>query len=290
MIAFLRRRWERNWPEISATLGGGMPAFVAAPRPRPIAHAVPVFVFHDVKRDAFEADLRFLRANGYTTITADALLDHVQGRESAPPRAIVLSFDDGAASLYGVVFPLLREYGCSVVAFVAPRYHHAAESRPGSARPCTWSEIREMHDSGLVDFQSHSLEHRYVPRWPEPVPLTGVARDFVNCLQPPLDLEEDFRQSREDIEQRLMKTVRHLAFPRGDGSDDALCAGARAGFSGFWWGMQRRRPLNSPGDDGSRIVRLSGEFVQRLPGNGRRPLRRILAARYVGAVRGWNAG
>lgn len=267
-----------------------MPAFVAARRPAPLAQAVPVFVFHDVERGAFEADLRFLRDNGYTAIAADALLAHLQGSQAAPPGAVVLTFDDGAASLYDVVFPLLAAYGFSAVAFVAPRYHDAAESCPGSRpRPCTWAEIREMHDSGWVDFQSHSLEHRHVPRWPEAVPLTGVARDFMNCLQPPLHMEEDFRQSREVLEGRLRKAVRHLAFPRADGSDEAVRAGKRAGFSGFWWGLQRRHPVNAPGDDGSRMVRLSGEFIRRLPGSGRRPLSHILAARYSAAVRRWNA-
>ena len=35
-----------------------------------------------------------------------------------------------------------------------------------------------MHESGLVDFQSHTYEHRYVPRWPEPIVLTGAMKPY----------------------------------------------------------------------------------------------------------------
>lgn len=287
-MQFISRRWDRNWPELSAALGGGLPGFVFARRPHELGDAVPVFVFHTVARDVLEADLRFLRANAYVTITADALLDHLHGRERAPSRAVVLCFDDGAANLYNVVFPLLRTFRCQAVAFVAPRIHDAARSAHSDGpHPCTWSELLEMHGSGLVDVQSHTFEHRYVPRWPTPVPLTGIARAYLPPVQGALTLEEDFRRSRECLEHRLGRVVRHLAFPRFEGTEEAVRAGQAIGYHGFWWGLQRGRPLNRPGEDGTRIVRLSGEFVRRLPGRHRTPINRILAARYLNAVRGW---
>ena len=41
----------------------------------------------------------------------------------------------------------------------------------------TWDELRELHASGLVDVESHTYESRYVPEWPVPIPLDGVAPD-----------------------------------------------------------------------------------------------------------------
>jgi peptidoglycan/xylan/chitin deacetylase (PgdA/CDA1 family) len=288
-LAFLRLRWQKNWPEISAVLRGGFPAFVFAERPAELGSAVPVFTYHTVEGAEFEADLRFLRENGYHTIQADGLLDHLSGRTPAPERSVVLSFDDGAVNLYRVVYPLLKAYAQRAVAFVAPRFHDASVADNGSTeRPCSWSEIREMHASEFVDFQSHTLEHRFLPRWPEPVPLTGAGPDHLRCLGPAVPMVRDFRLAREMLEAELNKPVRHLAFPRAAGTPEALSAGQQCGYCGFWWGALPGRPYNRPGDDGSCIVRISGEFVRRLPGRGRVPLREILRARYAGAMRRWS--
>lgn len=287
-MSFLRQRWQKNWPEISAALRGGIPAFVYSDGPPELGAAIPVFAYHTVEWSTLEADLWFLRENGYATLDADALLDHLGGRSPAPERSVVLSFDDGSLNLYRVVFPLLKAYAQRAVAFVAPRFHEPrCVDAASDERPCSWEEIREMQGSGCVDFQSHTLEHRYLPRWPEPVPLTGVGPQQQRCLGPAIAVARDFRLAREMLEAELNKPVRHLAFPRFDGTPDAVRTGTECGYRGFWWGTRPRRPYNHPGDDGSCIVRLSGEFVRRLPGTGRVPLRTILRDRYAGAVRSW---
>ena len=142
-----------------------------------------------------------------------------------------------------------------------------------------------MHGSGLLDFQSHTLEHRYIPRWPEAVPLTGVAPGFLRYRETTLGVEDDFRLARQVLESELNKPVHHLAFPRFAGSAEAVRIGQACGYRSFWWGVQPGRPSNRPGDDGTRIVRLSGEFLRRLPGRGRCSLTRLLRNRYLSAVR-----
>lgn len=284
-VGFLRKRWEKNWPELYAALRGGFPSFVFSDRPQE-PEDVPTFWYHSVEPDVFEEDLRFLERNGYVTLTADELLDHVEGRSRVPSRAAVLCFDDGAANLHSVVYPLLRAYSQRAVAFIAPHFHaigpeHAAVTE----RPCTWDEIREMHESGHVDFQSHTYGHRYVPRWPEPVELTGIEPRFQGLDGAPVAMAEDFRRAREMIETMLDKSVRHIAFPRHDGSAEAVRVGLETGYRLFWWGAQPRPPHDLAGGVGLHISRISGEFVRRLPGDGRVPLRKILGRRYGRALR-----
>jgi peptidoglycan/xylan/chitin deacetylase (PgdA/CDA1 family) len=290
--AYLRRRWEKNWPEAKAALRGGLPPFVVARDPLPLRSAVPVFVYHVPSAEVLRADLAFLARNRYVTLGADALLDHLRGTVPAPPGAVVLSVDDGAVHLYHTVFPLLREYGARAVAFVAPRFHplRASEPAPDEARPCSWDELREMDESGHVDVQSHTLEHRYVPRWPEPVRLAGVDTKHLHRRREPLPMIEDFRASRDMIEAALDKRVRHLAFPRFDGTPVAVSVARDAGFEAAWWGPIPGHPLNRPGDDGSQIARLSGEFLRRLPGRDRLPLHAVLRSRYGAALSRHTAG
>jgi CelD/BcsL family acetyltransferase involved in cellulose biosynthesis/peptidoglycan/xylan/chitin deacetylase (PgdA/CDA1 family) len=294
IITTLRNSWEKNWPEVHAAVTGGLPQFILTRRPRDIGPGVPVFIYHVVNANDFEADLDFLSRNGYVTINADALLDHLEEHRRAPERTVVLTFDDGARNLYEVVFPLLKRYGMTAVAFVAPRFHgkdsEDADSNSNFFRPLSWSQIQEMHASRLIDFQSHTYEHRYVPRWPEPVELAGSSSELVRSLRGPvLTITEDFRLAKETLEQKLGKTVRHLAFPKFNGTREALRIGHECGYRAFWWYVLPNRSDNRPGQSPSYVVRISGEFLRRLPGDKRVPLSEILYTHHrTNALRIWS--
>lgn len=283
----VRTTLEKNWPELRAAATGGFPRFIVARHPPDLGSSVPVFCYHVVEAEQFEADLDFLCRNGHVTIDADALLDHLEKRGTAPNRAVVLTVDDGARNLYEVAFPLLKRYGMRAVAFIAPRFYREdsedslSRARSGLPSPLGWSQIREMHESKVIDFQSHTYEHRYVPRWPEPADLEGCAPDVVCSRRgPALTISEDFRLAKETLDEKLGKPVRHLAFPRYKGTEEALRIGRECGYKAFWWGIVPNRPDNRPGLSPSYIVRLKCDYLRRLPGEGRLPLRTILLARY----------
>jgi len=282
-LTVIGNSWRKNWPEVRCGLAGGLPRFLFSKNPKPCDPGVPVFCYHVVSRDIFRDDLAFLEHNSYTTLTTEALLDHIEGRQTAPPKSVVLTFDDGHANLYGTVFPLLRKFGCKAVAFIVPALHRD-ESEPGddpATGLCTWPQVREMHDSGLIDFQPHTNSHRYVPDWPRAVPLAGVDPGLVEHRRPePTGLVEDLRGSKAELERRLDKRVRHLAFPQYNGTDQAIQTARGLGYRGFFWGVLPGRPVNRPGDPADKIVRISGEFVRRLPGLKRVPLRRLMQQRY----------
>jgi len=291
----IRESWEKNWPEIHCAFTGGLPQFLLSRRPRDIEYAVPVFCYHVIDREIFEADMKFLVRNGYVTVDADTLYEHMSQHRQAPARSVVLSFDDGSVNLYNVVFPLLRQYQQTAVAFVSPYFHTETndddpmESIECEIRPCSWSEIRQMHVSGYVDFQSHTFAHRYVPRWPEPVELTGISSQRSDGIcESVMSIEQDFRIAKETLEQQLDKTVRHLAFPKYQGTKDAVRIAHECGYDALWWGVLPRRPDNRAGQSPSYIVRVNNEFLRRLPGDQRVPLSEILGPRYLkGLLRFW---
>jgi peptidoglycan/xylan/chitin deacetylase (PgdA/CDA1 family) len=253
---------------------------------------VPVFCYHEVSSTDLEADLKYLTENGYTTIDTDTLLGHLEGSLSIPERAVVLSFDDGPRNHYDVVFPLLRRYRMTAVAFIAPRFHgeDAGTSRDmaydRNTLPLSWTQIREMHESGYVDFQSHTYEHRYIPRWPETVKLAGSDPSAVETLRGPvITVAEDLRLAKEILEQRLGKTIQHLAFPKFDGTAEAVRIALDLGYKSCWWGVLPHRPDNRAGQVSSHIVRVDARYVRRLPGKGRVALGDVLLRRYAGSVR-----
>lgn len=286
-ITLIGNTWRKNWPEVRCGLTGGLPGFVLRKNPRPHDPGVPVFCYHVVDEQTFRADLAFLKNNGYTTLSADGLLDHLEQHTAAPPRSVVLSFDDGQRSLYDVALPLLGEFGFLAVAFICPGLHREASSDAGGEAQghgglCDWSQIKQMHDSGRIDFQPHTHSHRYVPAWPRALPLSGVDEKVADERRPKTaPLAEDLRSAKETIEQRLGKRAVHMAFPQYYGTDPAVRIGRDLGYRGFWWGVLPGRAMNHPGQSADRIVRVSGEFVRRLPGDGRVPLKQIARMRYM---------
>jgi peptidoglycan/xylan/chitin deacetylase (PgdA/CDA1 family) len=283
--------WRKNAPEVIAWWNGSLPSFVAARRPAELSPGVPVFSYHLVERETFESDLAFLQRNGYGTLGSADLLEHLIGARNAPARSVVLTFDDGPRNFFDVALPLLQKYRARAVAFIAPGLHVDDEPNDATDRPMTWTEIATAASSGCVEFQSHTFESRFVPRWPMPVPLAGCSPTIENPRRrPPVPLEQDLRDSRAAIAARLPRAVvEHLAFPMYEGSDAGIRAAAAVGFKACYWGLVDARPLNRPGDTPFRISRVSDEFVRRLPGEGRSSLAGLVRerARRVRAGRAW---
>jgi peptidoglycan/xylan/chitin deacetylase (PgdA/CDA1 family) len=288
LVHDIREGWRKTWPGISCAMRGGLPEFILSQRPGPAAalgDGVPVFCYHTVDKQIFADDLDFLAHNRYVTITADELADHMEGVRRAPRRSVVITFDDGPANLYKTAFPLLRDFGFTAVAFVAPRFHDLASANCMPKRFCTWDELREAAQTGCIDVQSHTLEHRYVPRWPEPVEIAGVCSTAQGMRGPAVSMMEDFAMAKALIENRLGTIVRHLAFPRFQGTVEGVEIGRAVGYRAFWWGGLAGRPLNRPGEPATHIVRLSGHFLRRLPGRGRVSLGEILRWRCAAGLR-----
>ena len=291
MLHRLRLTWEKNWPEVRCAATRSVPDFVLSRDPQPGTDSVPVFCYHDVAGPELRTDLEYLRRNSYATLIADELIAFLRGEFALKGPSVVLTFDDCSRSLYETALPLLESFSSRAVAFASPGYHDLAETaRESHQRPCTWAELTSLERSGVVDIQSHSLEHRYFPRWPEPVPLCG-AEPWMNeriARNKSRNMAVDVRMSREILEKNLDKSVRHLAFPKYDGTEEAVMVGQEVGYSSFWWGVLPGRPNNFQSETAALcIVRISGEFLRRLPGEGRATLKSIMGARYGRSCRRW---
>ena len=256
-------------------------------KPHALGENIPVFCYHEVTPKGFERDLEYLRENGYTTIDADTLLDHIEKREKAPANSVVLTFDDGAFNLFEVAYPLLREFQMKGVAFLATAFHRdqtdEAYLKAGKEKrvPLNWHQIKSMHEDGTIDFQSHTHSHRYIPLWPKTLDVEGSDAEIIASLRgEAMGIEEDLRLAKKILEEKLGKTVKHLAFPNFNGTGEAITIGKEIGYQGFWWGVLPGRNSNNTGQAPTHIVRFKPEYIPRLPGKNRQPLLQILARRF----------
>lgn len=96
--------------------------------------------------ERFEKMLRLLQARAYRFVTVSELMDL-----DNPDGCLALTFDDGFADNYLHAYPLLKKYGAKATIYLAPDIEGIDKLTPG--------QIREMSESGLVEFGAHTLHH-----------------------------------------------------------------------------------------------------------------------------------
>lgn len=119
----------------------------------------PIFMFHDVDPARFARQLEALdRKNSRGASCADV------DWSDPDPRDVVLTFDDGLASLYDVVWPLLCRHGFRATAFLSPGLMETGGSGADRSRDrlVDFDAVRRMHLSGVLDVQLHGYAHSRV--------------------------------------------------------------------------------------------------------------------------------
>ena len=71
-----------------------------------------------------------------------------------PKNSILITFDDGYKNNYTLAFPILKKYNMKATIFLNTKFIEKDEAY------LNWDEIREMYESGLIDFQLHTHSHQ----------------------------------------------------------------------------------------------------------------------------------
>lgn len=190
---------------------------------------VPILVFHRFAASAldsmtlrisnFEAQLRMLEHLSCQVIplsewVAWRLALAKGSHATLPPRAVVLTADDGHRTQFEVMAPLLQARGWPVTLFVYP----SAISNASYAM--SWTQLRQLAAAPGFSVQSHTYWHPNLVRERDLMPPDAFRRFAA----------EQFIRSRDRLEQQLSHAVTLLAWPFGL-SDDGLAAQAvEAGY------------------------------------------------------------
>ena len=156
---------------LGATLNFGKNVILSAVSESEDSIKLPILMYHSILKtnkqkgkfiiapDTFEEDLKYIKDNGYTTIVMKDLIDYVYENKDLPEKPIMLTFDDGYYNNYLYAFPLLQKYDCKMVLSPIGKqcdvYSENKDRNPNYAH-CSWDELKEMKDSGLVEIQNHS--------------------------------------------------------------------------------------------------------------------------------------
>lgn len=141
--------------ELTLYLKNGYPPFVTQKNPEPVKKYIPVFISHKVTENDYEEKLIFLKQNNYKSIAVTNLYSLIKEKLTPSHPTICLTFDDGHKSLYTAAYPLLKKYGFTATAFIVPAFI-------GNKNWITWEQADEMSQSGVIDIQSHTLDHKKI--------------------------------------------------------------------------------------------------------------------------------
>lgn len=169
-------------------------------------NSVPVLNYHQindvddnaltVKVKDFEDQMRYLYENGYTAITPKEMTEAFKNNASLPEKPIIITFDDGYKDNYENAYPILKKYNLKATIFVITDYVSLYPNY------ITWDEAKEMQKSGVINLESHTMDH-------------------LNLLK--IDKNEALFQlsnSKYWLEAHLKKPVEFVAYPEGDYNEE----------------------------------------------------------------------
>jgi peptidoglycan/xylan/chitin deacetylase (PgdA/CDA1 family) len=153
----------------------------------------------------FDEQLHQLAELGYEVVGLDAVLDYYTLGVPLPPKAILITFDDGYRDTLENALPVLQDHGHPAVIFVPVAYmedetplpHETHLIERGTRNPTLdWGLMREL-DAGGVRVESHGIAHR---------PLAEVNLD---------EAVREIAVSKLKLEERLGRPVRAYAYVKG---------------------------------------------------------------------------
>jgi peptidoglycan/xylan/chitin deacetylase (PgdA/CDA1 family) len=149
----------------------------------------------------FLEQMEWLKRNASVVSLAE-LVASLEQATPLPPRAVVLTFDDGFSDFHSEAAPILKRLGLPATVFLPTAFCGKTNGWPGQPgwveqQPLMgWEMIRELAEEGFT-FGAHSVSH--------PV-LTELSAS---------DLERELVQSRSEVESRTGRKSEFFCYPYG---------------------------------------------------------------------------
>lgn len=177
---------------------------------------IPILMYHSIAYEKgndlripiekFREQMKFLKDNGYNTLTLTEVSDLFTKNIPVPKKSVVLTFDDGYVDNYTNAFPILKEFGIKATIFVITDW---VDKIP---QFMTVTQLKEM-DKGGVDIEAHTQIHDE---------LDKLSYD---------DQVKTLKGSKEFIEKNLNKKVSFMAYPFGQYNATTVKAASDTGYT-----------------------------------------------------------
>ncbi len=187
---------------------------------------LPVLMYHHIMEKGkligdycitpsqFEEDLKYIKDKGYTTVSADDLLEFYYNKIPLPEKPIMITFDDGYESSYVYAFPLLKKYNMKAIISIIGNYSDLYSTIPSSEKDVsyshiTWDQAKIMQNSKLIEIGNHTYNLHSIEKGRK-----GVVKKNDNGFYNG-EMKEDILKLQKKIEENLGMTPVIFAYPFG---------------------------------------------------------------------------
>lgn len=231
---------------VSIALLGTAATTYAAKKPHINPQTLTVIGYHEVTNDAksalipfyavssknFETQVKWLQKNGFHFISVTQLLKAHEGKLILPEKPVLLTVDDGYESFYTNIYPYVKENKIPVVLAIvgawvntpADQQVQFGDDKIDRDKILTWSQIKEMSDSGYVEIASHSYDlHKGIVGNPqknsEPAATTRLYNPKTKKYEGDGDynkrIYDDLKKNNELIKSKGIPSPRVMVWPYG---------------------------------------------------------------------------
>ena len=176
---------------------------------------IPILMYHSIGKknfnpmviptDKFSEQMKFLKENGYKTLTLDEVYNFFENNIPVPSKSVAITFDDGYIDNYINAYPILKRYKLNATIFLITDGIDNGNAYINS------SQIKEMSQNG-IDIESHTTNHCKLSHYNYDAQLKNL------------------NESKEKIEKISGREVRYLAYPYGKYNEDTIKAAQSAGY------------------------------------------------------------
>ena len=111
---------------------------------------------YNVPPAEFEAQLDYLEQEGYTTISLRDYLRAKKGLQQLPDKPVILTFDDGYATNYTELLPILERRGLKATIFMVG-------NDIGKENYMSWDQLKDIRQSYGQPSASYANGYQYCP-------------------------------------------------------------------------------------------------------------------------------
>ena len=205
---------------------GALAAHVPAMTGETETVTVPILMYHSILKDAsrtgvyvvtpqqLECDLKYLKEQGYQSVTMRELIDYVNFGTPLPEKPVVLTFDDGHLNNVVYATPLLEAYGMRAVLSVVGMYcDQAAHTNENniSYSYLTWDQIAKVYEDGVFELQNHS----YTMHVPDGKRRGSLPMKGEGAAQYQQELVADLGQMQEKLMAQTGEAPTTFTYPFG---------------------------------------------------------------------------
>ncbi len=200
----------------------------------------------EITPEAFEEQMKKLQDEKIPVIGMQDFLAWKRGEKSIPPKAAIITIDDGYKSGYEVAWPILKKYKYPFTLFIYTEGIKGGKFGGGEAM--SWEQLAEMRDAG-VDIQAHSATHQDLRK-----PYDKVRKKKLSPEEYTEWLDGEVGGSKTTLEQKLGIRVNCFAVPFGYYNDTVKEAAKRGRFEAVFTVYGQKLTYGSPNDSLGRYM------------------------------------